>query len=190
MLLPIHEYQRSTILYTHLYKFSLKNSILFNFYTIDKITLNHSLKDLKFDKIQTLYSINALELLSGAKTMPKRSRKTVATLKVRAGIVVGTCAILRKKKMYIFLSKLVQFILPNSAEFKSFSHKMFNQDGGLNFSIKDILALNELEQEFEKVGKINKVKLNFTTKKKASKRVDLSNKNLATAWSSFQLPTY
>lgn len=190
MLFPVYEYQRSIILHTQLYKFSFKNSIMFNFYIIDKITLNHSLKDLNFDKIQTLYSINALELLSGTKTMPKRSRKTVATLKIRAGIVVGTCAVLRKKKMYIFLSKLLQFILPNSAELKSFSHKMFNQHGSLNFSIKDILALSELEQEFEKVGKINKVKLNFTTKKKAARQVDLSNKNLAIAWSSFQLPTY
>jgi len=166
MLFSVYEYQRTIIIHTHLYKFSFKNSIIFNFYIVDKITLNHSLKDLKFDKIQTLYSINALELLSGTKTMPKRSRKTVATLKVRAGIVVGTCAILRKKKMYMFLSKLVQFILPNSAELKSFSHKMFNQHGSLNFSIKDILALNELEQEFEKVGKINKVKLTLQQKNK------------------------
>ena len=190
MLICIREYQRNIVLYTHLYKFLLKNSIDFNIYNIDKITLNHSLKDLNFNKIQTIYSINALELLSGTKAVPKRSKKTVSTMKVRAGIVVGTSAILRNKKMYNFLSKLVQFILPNIAELKSFSPKTFSKNGDLNFTVNNILVLNELEQEFEKVKKINKIKLNFTRKNNIGKTLEVVNKNINISLSSYQLPTY
>src|SRR6202046_1515229 len=68
-------------------------------------------------------AVNELGQITGQKPVVTRARKSIAAFKVREGQAIGTMVTLRGDRMYEFLDRLVNIVLPRVRDFKGVSTK-------------------------------------------------------------------
>lgn len=88
--------------------------------------------------------INGLAMICGQRPHIVRARKSIAGFKLREGVVVGLHATLRGKKMYEFLTRLVDVALPRTRDFRGIKLKSVDQSGNLTIGIKESSIFPEL----------------------------------------------
>ncbi len=98
------------------------------------------------DKIAQEFA-DDLALLIGQKAVFTTARASIATFKTRAGMVIGAKATLRGKKMYDFLSRLVNIALPRTSDFKGVDEKSVDNFGNLTIGIKEHIVFPEVSPE-------------------------------------------
>ena len=79
-----------------------------------------------------------------------RQKKSIAGFKLREGMPIGTMVTLRKAKMYHFLDKLINVVLPAVRDFQGTSIKL-DGNGNYNLGIKDWMVFPEVD--YDKVDK-------------------------------------
>lgn len=152
---------------------------------IEKIILSMGVKEAALDKKQLLLPLLLLELISGQKAVPTYAKNAVSNFKIRKGALIGTKVILRRDRMYEFLTKLIVIVLPRLRDFRGFATKSINicnqKNGTLSFGLTDVLIFPEVELEYDKVDK--KYGLNVTIVTNACTAIDTQ-----LLLSSFQIP--
>jgi large subunit ribosomal protein L5 len=88
-----------------------------------------------------------LSLLTGQKASARVAKKSVASFKVREGVVVGYAVTLRGKRMWDFLDRLISLALPLSKDFRGVDPKNVDKDGNLNMGIKEHSIFPEINLE-------------------------------------------
>ena len=78
-------------------------------------------------------AVNELGQITGQKPVVTRAKKSIAAFKVRQGQSIGAMVTLRGDRMYEFLDRLVNIVLPRVRDFKGVSTKSF--DGRGNFTL-------------------------------------------------------
>lgn len=101
---------------------------------------------LKDEKTQEIISKN-LTLITGQKPVPTLARKAIAGFKTRKGMVVGLKITLRGKRMFEFLSRLINVALPRTRDFRGLSPKSVDQGGNLTIGIKEHIIFPETSGE-------------------------------------------
>lgn len=91
--------------------------------------------------------IENLEKITGQKPITTLSHKAISNFKVRIGMPIGLKITLRKKRMYDFLNKLVNVVLPRTRDFRGISVKGFDKRGNYNIGFKDISVFLEISLE-------------------------------------------
>ncbi|PID86496.1 50S ribosomal protein L5 [Candidatus Gracilibacteria bacterium] len=87
-----------------------------------------------------------LSLIAGQAPIVIKSRKSISNFKLRAGMPVGMSVTLRGDKMYDFIDKLVNIVLPRVRDFRGVSKKGFDKQGNYNFGIKEHTIFLEVPQ--------------------------------------------
>ncbi len=90
---------------------------------------------------------NDLSLIIGQKPSITKAKKSIAGFKLREGMPVGLRATLREKKMYDFLSRLINIAFPRSRDFSGIDTKSFDREGNLNIGIKEQIVFPEVSAE-------------------------------------------
>jgi large subunit ribosomal protein L5 len=88
-----------------------------------------------------------LSLLSGQKPVLTQARKSISSFKLREGNVIGAKVTLRGKKMYNFLEKLINIVLPRVRDFRGISFKTIDNSGNMNIGIKEHIVFPEISPE-------------------------------------------
>ena len=101
---------------------------------------------LKDEKTQEIISKD-LTLITGQKPVPTLARKAIAGFKTRKGMVVGLKITLRGKRMFEFLSRLINVALPRTRDFRGLSPKSVDQGGNLTIGIKEHIIFPETSGE-------------------------------------------
>jgi large subunit ribosomal protein L5 len=96
-------------------------------------------------------AVNELGLITGQKPVVTKARKSIAAFKVRAGQSIGTMVTLRGDRMYEFLDRLVNIVLPRVRDFRGVSTKSFDGRGNYTLGLHDQLIFPEIS--YEKVDK-------------------------------------
>src|SRR3990172_2877555 len=78
-------------------------------------------------------AIGDLELICGQKPVVCKAKKSIAAFKVRIGNEIGIKVTLRGERMYAFLDKLFNLVLPRVRDFQGLPLTSF--DGHGNYSI-------------------------------------------------------
>jgi large subunit ribosomal protein L5 len=68
-----------------------------------------------------------LPIITGQKPIVTRSKKSIANFKLREGMPIGLKVTLRQAKMYDFLDRLVNVVLPRGREFLGVPAKCFRR---------------------------------------------------------------
>ena len=97
-------------------------------------------------------SVKELTDIAGQKPVITKSKKSIATFKLREGQSIGTKVTLRGVKMYQFLDKLVTIALPRVRDFRGVSRNSFDGRGNYTLGIKEQLIFPEIN--FDRVNKI------------------------------------
>lgn len=127
-------------------KFGYKNNM--SVPKINKTVVNIGIGSsaLKDEKVQETISKD-LALITGQKPKPTLTRKAIAGFKTRQGMVVGLKVTLRGKRMFDFLSRLINTALPRTRDFRGLSPESIDRGGNLNIGIKEHIIFPEISQE-------------------------------------------
>lgn len=88
-----------------------------------------------------------LSLVCGQRPVLKTAKKSISSFKIRKGLPVGAAVILRKKRMYDFLERLIQITLPRSRDFQGIEQKSFDKNGNLTIGLKEHIVFPEVSPE-------------------------------------------
>lgn len=90
---------------------------------------------------------NNLTILTGQKCVVKNSKMAISNFKLRMGMPVGLMVTLRGKKMYAFLSKLINVIFPRVRDFRGLSTNSFDGQGNYSIGLKEQTVFPEIRQD-------------------------------------------
>ena len=99
---------------------------------ITKVVLNMGIGEGVADRKKVDNAARDLALIAGQKPVITKSRKSIATYKLRDGQAIGCKVTLRKTRMYDFIDRLVNIALPRIRDFRGLNPKSF--DGRGNYS--------------------------------------------------------
>ena len=88
-----------------------------------------------------------LTIITGQKPIVRKAKKSEAGFKLREEMPIGTKVTLRKEKMYDFLDRLVNVVLPRVRDFRWVPKKGFDKDGNYNFWIKEHTIFPEVPHD-------------------------------------------
>ncbi len=119
---------------------------------IDKIVINMGVGDALQNSKLLEAAMNDLEQITGLKPVPTKAKKSISSFKLREGQIIGCKVTLRGEKMYNFLDKLINVVLPRVRDFRGLSPKSFDGRGNYTIGLKEQLIFPEIE--FDNVVKV------------------------------------
>ncbi len=111
-----------------------------------KVVLNSGVSSDK-DRETLQEVVDTLGRITGQKPVVTKSTKNVANFKLRAGMSVGACVTLRREKMYNFLFRLMNVVLPRVRDFRGIPAKAFDGAGNYTFGIADQSVFTEIDMD-------------------------------------------
>lgn len=96
-------------------------------------------------------ALEDLALITGQKAVPTKAKKSVASFKVREGMVIGAMVTLRGPRMYEFLERLITVAIPRIRDFRGISAEAFDGHGNLSFGITEQSVFPEINPDRVKV---------------------------------------
>lgn len=114
---------------------------------VEKIVINiglgRTLSDEKFLEI----ALKDMALITGQKLKTTLAKKSIANFKIREGMIIGAVVTLRGKKMYDFISRLVNIALPRTRDFRGISLKSLDKQGNLTIGVKEHIVFPEIKSD-------------------------------------------
>ena len=114
---------------------------------LEKVVINMGIGEATASSKAIDGGVKDLTTVTGQKPLINRSRKSIATFKVRQGQAVGASVTLRGVRMYNFLSKLINIALPRIRDFRGVSPKSFDGRGNFSLGVKEQLIFPEINYE-------------------------------------------
>ena len=114
---------------------------------IDKIVVNMGIGEAVNDSKKPQAAMKDLALITGQKPAPTRARLSVATFKLREGMVIGAKVTLRKDRMYEFLDRLITIALPRVRDFRGLKPTSFDGRGNYALGLKEHLVFPEINYD-------------------------------------------
>jgi large subunit ribosomal protein L5 len=112
---------------------------------ITKIVLNMGIGEGVADRKKVDNAAADLTLIAGQKAVVTKSRKSIATYKLRDGQPIGCKVTLRKSRMYDFIDRLVNIALPRVRDFRGLNPKSFDGRGNYSLGIREHLIFPEID---------------------------------------------
>ena len=131
-------------------KFAYKN--LMQVPKLEKIVLNMGIGEAVNDRKKVDSAAGDLALIAGQRPIQTRSRKAIATYKLRAGMPIGVKVTLRGDRMYEFLDRLVTIALPRVKDFRGLNPKSFDGRGNFSVGLKEHIVFPEID--YDKVDQV------------------------------------
>lgn len=115
--------------------------------TLEKIVINVGLGRSKDDKRAFEAAKNTLEKITGQKPIDTFARMSIASFKLREGNKIGMKVTLRGDRMYEFLYRLINIVLPRLRDFHGVSLKSFDTQGNYSVGFSEQSIFPELSFE-------------------------------------------
>nr|YP_009049971.1 50S ribosomal protein L5 [Chlorella sorokiniana]AII02105.1 50S ribosomal protein L5 [Chlorella sorokiniana]AIM56887.1 50S ribosomal protein L5 [Chlorella sorokiniana] len=170
---------------------------------LEKLVVNTTSKIYINEKKHIVFTLAALELISGQKPKLTYARKSIANFKVRQHQIIGCRVTLRENQLYTFLDKLSKIVFPR---FRDYSKKKkqekissffckkketnlydkFAIEKGffsVSFGFQNLMVFPELENHYELVDNFRGMDVSFVVSNSNSKLSSL-------VLSGFQLPFF
>ena len=128
---------------------------------LEKIVLNIGLGE----AIQNSKALDAatsdLAAIAGQKPVITRARKSIAAFKVRQGMPIGVMVTLRGPRMWSFLDRLMNLVLPRLRDFRGVSRRSFDGRGNYSLGLREQIVFPEID--YDKVDKLRGLEVVIVT---------------------------
>ncbi|MBV8974287.1 MAG: 50S ribosomal protein L5, partial [Sinobacteraceae bacterium] len=114
---------------------------------ISKITVNMGVGEAVADKKVMDAAVADLIKITGQKPLVTKSRKAIASFKIRAGLPVGAKVTLRGMRMYEFLDRLINIAMPRIRDFRGVSPRSFDGQGNYSLGVKEHIISPEIQYD-------------------------------------------
>lgn len=112
---------------------------------LNKIVINMGVKDAVADKKNIERATKAMTQIIGQKPKVTRSKKSIATFKLREGDAIGVMVTLRGDRMYKFYDKLVSIVLPRIRDFRGVRRTSFDSRGNYTLGLPEYSVFPEID---------------------------------------------
>jgi large subunit ribosomal protein L5 len=102
-----------------------------------------------------------LPIITGQKPIVTRSKKSIANFKLREGMPIGLKVTLRQEKMFDFLDRLINVVLPRGREFVGVPRNAFDGRGNYTLGLKEQTIFPEIE--YDKIDKVRGLEITIVT---------------------------
>jgi large subunit ribosomal protein L5 len=102
-----------------------------------------------------------IPIITGQKPIITRSRKSIANFKLREGMPIGMKVTLRRERMYDFIERLVNVVLPRTREFHGIPRNSFDGRGNYTLGFKEQTIFPEIE--YDKIDKVRGLEITIVT---------------------------
>ena len=92
-------------------------------------------------------NIDEFEKITGQKPLITKSKKAIASFKIRENMELGLSVTLRGEKMYAFLTKLLFFTFAQIRDFRGLSLRSFDKAGNYTLGLKEQLIFPEIDYD-------------------------------------------
>jgi len=114
---------------------------------LEKIVLNVGLGRSKDDKKMIETAKNTLVKITGQQPVETVAKKSIAGFKLRDGNVIGLKVTLRGDRMYEFMDRLINIVLPRLRDFHGVKANAFDKSGNFSIGLVDQSVFPELTFE-------------------------------------------
>jgi large subunit ribosomal protein L5 len=141
---------------------------------LKKVVINYRVTDGRDSQEAMNAAETEIIAITGQKPKLCRSKKSIATFKLREGEPLALKVTLRGLRMYHFIEKLFNIVLPRLRDFKGLPTTAFDQDGNYSLTIKDQTYFPEIN--LDKINKIRSVEvtMNISASSQAEAKMLLS----------------
>jgi len=119
---------------------------------LDKIVINMGVGENVNDSKIIQAAVSDMTLISGQKPQVNKSKKAIASFKLRENLAIGCKVTLRKQRMYEFLDRLINTALPRVRDFRGVPHRSFDGRGNYALGLKEQLVFPEIN--YDKIDQV------------------------------------
>ena len=128
---------------------------------ITKITVNMGVGEAVADKKVMDAAVTDLQKITGQKPLVTKSRKAIASFKIRQGLAIGCKVTLRGARMYEFLDRLINIAMPRIRDFRGVSPRSFDGQGNYSMGVKEQIIFPEIQ--YDQIDQIRGMDITITT---------------------------
>ena len=132
---------------------------------LEKIVLNMGLGEAHSNPKFLEAAKNELAIVSGQAPVVTKAKKSIAAFKLREGMQIGAMVTLRGDRMYEFLDRLLNAVLPRIRDFRGVSPDSFDGRGNYTLGVREQLIFPEID--FSKVDKVRGMNISIVTTAKS-----------------------
>ena len=155
----LHQYYREQVLSRLQRDLGIKNPM--EVPRITKITVNMGVGEAVADKKVMDAAVADLTKITGQKPLVTKSRKAIASFKIRAGLAIGCKVTLRGARMYEFLDRLISIAMPRIRDFRGVSPRSFDGRGNYSLGVKEQIIFPEIQ--YDQIDQIRGMDITITT---------------------------
>jgi large subunit ribosomal protein L5 len=133
---------------------------------LEKIVINMGLGEAVANPKLIDSAVTELTAITGQRPVVTRSKKSIASFKLREGMPIGVKVTLRKERMWEFFDRLVTLSLPRVRDFRGTSPRAFDGAGNYTLGLKEQIVFPEID--FDKVDKIKGMNVTVVTTAKTN----------------------
>jgi large subunit ribosomal protein L5 len=129
--------------------------------TVTKVVVNIGLGEAMDNPKALDAAVGDLTAITGQKPVITKARKSIANFKLREGRAIGTSVTLRGEKMWAFLDRVMNIVLPRVRDFRGVSAESFDGRGNYTLGLREQIIFPEIE--YDKVDKVRGMEITIVT---------------------------
>jgi large subunit ribosomal protein L5 len=129
--------------------------------SVKKVVVNIGLGEAMDNPKALEAAVGDLVQITGQKPVITKARKSIANFKLREGRAIGAKVTLRGERMWSFLDRLLNIVLPRVRDFRGVSADAFDGRGNYTLGLREQLIFPEIE--FDKIDKIRGMEITIVT---------------------------
>jgi large subunit ribosomal protein L5 len=162
----LHQYYREQVLSRLQRDLGIQNPM--EVPRITKITVNMGVGEAVADKKVMDAAVADLTKITGQKPLVTKSRKAIASFKIRADLAIGCKVTLRGARMYEFLDRLISIAMPRIRDFRGVSPRSFDGRGNYSLGVKEQIIFPEIQ--YDQIDQIRGMDITITTTAKDNRQ--------------------
>ena len=128
---------------------------------VEKVVVNIGLGEAMDNPKALEAAVGDLVQITGQKPIVTKARKSIANFKLREGRSIGAKVTLRGDRMWSFLDRLMNIVLPRVRDFRGVSADAFDGRGNYTLGLREQLIFPEIE--FDKIDKVRGMEITIVT---------------------------
>jgi len=129
--------------------------------TIKKVIVNIGMGEALDNPKSLDAAVADVSAITGQKPVVTKARKSIANFKLREGRVIGVKVTLRGERMWSFLDRLMNIVLPRVRDFRGVSPDAFDGRGNYTLGLREQLIFPEIE--YDKIDKVRGMEITIVT---------------------------
>jgi large subunit ribosomal protein L5 len=128
---------------------------------ITKITVNMGVGEAVADRKVVDAAAADMARITGQKPLITKSKKAIASFKLRENLPIGCKVTLRGERMYEFLDRLITVAIPRIRDFRGVSARAFDGRGNYTLGVKEQIIFPEIQ--YDAIDQLRGMDITITT---------------------------